>query len=63
MSAILDTTLQDATVEEIEQDMEKIARELSPCDIVMADIQASTPDERVLELLNICSRLEASHEA
>jgi hypothetical protein len=51
--------LQEASVEEIAADMEKIHRELSPCDVVMADIQASTPDERVKELLKICARLEA----
>ena len=51
--------LQEASVEEIAADMEKIHQELSPCDVVMADIQASTPDERVRELLGICARLEA----
>jgi hypothetical protein len=50
--------LQEASVDEIAADMEKIHRELSPCDVVMADIQASTPDERVKELLGICARLE-----
>jgi hypothetical protein len=43
---------------EIEQDMKKIHKELSPCDVVMADIQATTPDSRVNELLQICRRLE-----
>lgn len=51
--------LQEASVEEIAADMAKIHRELSPCDVVMADIQASTPDKRVKELLGICARLEA----
>jgi len=50
--------LQEASGEEIAADMEKIYRELSPCDVVMADIQASTPDARVKELLGICARLE-----
>ena len=50
--------LQEAGVDEIASDMETIHRELSPCDVVMADIQASTPDERVRELLRICARLE-----
>ncbi|MEA3453371.1 MAG: uroporphyrinogen decarboxylase family protein [Candidatus Caldatribacteriota bacterium] len=50
--------LQEASLNEIKKDMEKIYNELSPCDIVMADIQATTSDERVNELLQICRDLE-----
>jgi hypothetical protein len=50
--------LQEAPIEEIRSDMAKIYRELSPCDVVMADIQASTPDSRVNDLLQICRALE-----
>jgi Uroporphyrinogen decarboxylase (URO-D) len=50
--------LKESSFEEIKKDMEKIYRELSPCDIVMADIQASTPDDRVKGLLRICRELE-----
>ncbi|UCF97008.1 MAG: hypothetical protein JSV89_17795 [Spirochaetaceae bacterium] len=50
--------LQEATLEEIRKDMEKIYNDLEPCDLVMADIQASTPDERVLSLLDICAGIE-----
>jgi hypothetical protein len=32
--------------------------ELAPCDVVMADVQAQTPDERVIALLEICRGLE-----
>lgn len=52
------TKLQDAPLETIRHDMEKIYHELAPCDIVMADIQASTPDSRVNKLLEICGDLE-----
>jgi Uroporphyrinogen decarboxylase (URO-D) len=52
--------LQDASIEEIEQDLTKTYRELAPCDIVMADIQETTPDSRVQAFLNICHRLEES---
>jgi len=38
--------------------MEKIYNELSPCDIVMADIEATTSDQRVNKLLQICGNLE-----
>ena len=50
--------LQDAPIEEIQKDMERIYEKLSPCDVVMADIQATTPDSRVNELLRICRDLE-----
>jgi hypothetical protein len=52
--------LQDAALEDLRADLEKIYRDLAPCDIVMADIQASTPDSRVNELLEICRELEGS---
>ena len=50
--------LQEASFDEIKKDMKKIYHELSPCDIVMADIQATTSDKRVNELLQICRNLE-----
>lgn len=51
--------LQEASLNDIQKDMEKICKELSPCDIVMADIQATTSDKRVNELLQICKNLES----
>jgi hypothetical protein len=54
------TKLQDASFEELKNDMERIYRELAPCDVVMADIQASTPDQRVNELLEICRTLAST---
>ena len=53
------TALHDTLIETIKGDMVKIRDELAPCDIVMADIQASTPDRRVNELLEICRDLES----
>jgi hypothetical protein len=38
--------------------MEQIYLELAPCDVVLADIQATTPDSRVNELLDICHKIE-----
>ena len=46
--------LHEAPIEEIRADMERIYRELAPCDVVMADIQAQTPDLRVHDLLAVC---------
>jgi len=54
--------LKEASLGDIQKDMEKIYKELSPCDIVMADIQATTSDERVNELLQICKNLELRKE-
>jgi uroporphyrinogen-III decarboxylase len=53
-------TLHDATREQIARDMQKVYEDLAPCDIVMADIQSTTPDSRVNELLQICAALEDS---
>jgi hypothetical protein len=50
--------LHDASIAEIRMDMEQIYLELAPCDIVMADIQAITPDSRINELLEICCQIE-----
>ena len=54
--------LQEGSLKEIRRDMDKIFSELAPCDVVMADIQASTPDPRVLELLEICAGLESEEK-
>lgn len=50
--------LVEASPAELRADLERIARELSPCDVVMADIAADTPDARVNEFLAICAELE-----
>ncbi|GAI55267.1 unnamed protein product [marine sediment metagenome] len=55
----LPVRLQEASLNGIKKDMEKIYNELSPCDIVMADIQATTSDQRVNQLLKICKNLES----
>jgi len=39
--------LEQKTMDEIKADIQKIADELAPCDIVMADITDTTPDSRV----------------
>lgn len=41
-------------------DFEKIAREYAPCDIVIADIEAGTPDARVLEAVELCRQLSGN---
>ncbi|MFQ5794170.1 MAG: hypothetical protein ACE5JP_03865 [Candidatus Bipolaricaulia bacterium] len=47
---------------EIRSDLEQIAREYGPCDMVFADIEAGTPDERVLELVKLCEEISQKSE-
>ncbi len=41
-------------INEIKTDLARIAEEYGPCDIVLADIEAGTPDERIWTVLEIC---------
>lgn len=50
--------LEQAPMEEIERDLRRIHRELSPCDVVMADIQWTTPGARIGEFADACKRIE-----
>ena len=45
------------SLEEIRQDFARIARQLGPCDVVLADIEAGTPDTRVLAAVQCCEEL------
>jgi len=42
----------------VERDFRRIAREYAPCDIVLADIESTTPSARVREALEIAKELE-----
>jgi hypothetical protein len=35
----------------------RIVRDYAPCDLVLADIEAGTPDDRVLQVLAMCEEL------
>lgn len=41
----------------LRQDFERIAREYAPCDMVLADIDVETPDERVMLAVRLCEAL------
>ena len=45
--------LEENYLEDIRKDIQKIYDEIAPCDIVMADVENTTPDSRVIEFLNI----------
>jgi hypothetical protein len=47
---------------EITSDIEKIARELAPCDVVVADIDAGTPDEKIVWFLKLCDTINRRKE-
>jgi hypothetical protein len=46
--------LENADLDTIEKDMDMIFRNLSPCDVVLAEIQYNTPDEKICDVLRIC---------
>jgi len=49
------------TPKQIREDMEFIAQKYGPCDIVFADIEFGTPDEKVIELIKICREISEKH--
>ncbi|HEO70067.1 MAG TPA: hypothetical protein ENN80_02315 [Candidatus Hydrogenedentes bacterium] len=57
------TDLADKPLEAIRADLERIRRELSPCDIVMADIDAHIPDDRVRAFARLAEQTLAARMA
>ena len=51
--------LAEKPVEVIRQDLERIAREYAPCDIVAGDIEAGTSDERILAFVEMCDEISS----
>jgi hypothetical protein len=49
--------LAQKTLEEIKTDLEKVAQEYAPCDVVVGDIDAGMPDEKVLAFLELCEKI------
>jgi len=54
--------LTDKSLETIQKDLEKIAHEYAPCDVVIGDIDTGTPDERVLAFLELCGQINNKTE-
>ena len=44
-------------IDTIREDLARIARGYGPCDVVVADVDAGVPDERVGAVVNICAEL------
>lgn len=61
--AVMHTPMDAAnkTLPEIEADFERLAREYAPCDVVIADLEAGTPDARVAELVELCKKFSVSN--
>jgi hypothetical protein len=49
--------LANKPLDAIRADLVRIVRDYAPCDLVLADIEAGTPDERVLQVLAMCEEL------
>ncbi|MHC4520045.1 MAG: uroporphyrinogen decarboxylase family protein [Planctomycetota bacterium] len=49
--------LADKSMDAIHEDLKRAARDYAPCDIVLADIESGTPDERVLGVIDCCHEL------
>lgn len=45
------------SLQTIREDLERIASEYAPCDVVAADIEAGTSDERVLAFVEMCDEI------
>ena len=52
--------LADKSLDEIRDDFHRIAREYGPCDIVIADIEAGTPDDRITTAMEMCHWLSCN---
>ena len=50
-------------LEEIRADLENIADKFGPCDIVAADIEVETPDQRVLDFITLCEETSFKKQA
>lgn len=46
----------------IRKDLEYIAENYGPCDLVAADIEADTPDGKVLEFIDLCQEISEKHQ-
>jgi hypothetical protein len=53
--------LANKDMQDIGADLERIAREYAPCDVVVADIEAGTPDEKVIEFVRLCEAVSKKH--
>jgi len=53
--------LANKATKQIEADFRKIDREYAPCDVVIGDIEAGTPDERIRDVVRLCEEISLEH--
>ena len=49
--------LNEKPLEWIRSELERVRKELAPCDVVLADVDVETPDERVISVFRMCEEL------
>jgi hypothetical protein len=55
--------LNSKPIDQIKEDMDRISRLYAPCDIVIADIEEGTPDEKVHQLLQIVDGINSNYQS
>jgi hypothetical protein len=56
------TDLVNKSAQEIRADLERLAREYGPCDVVVGDIEAGTPDERIVKFMELCREISSREQ-
>ena len=54
--------LETKTLDALRSDLETIGRDYGPCDVVMADVEATTPDQRVQDFLDTADNISRRAE-
>ena len=49
--------VKEKTLEQLTNDLDRVAREYGPCDMVFADIDRGVPDQRIHELIDLCEKI------
>ncbi|MGD8237864.1 MAG: uroporphyrinogen decarboxylase family protein [Armatimonadota bacterium] len=57
------TAVARRSLTDIRGDLERIAHDYGPCDVVFADVEWGTPDERILALVDLCSEFSQASES
>ena len=52
--------LANKPLSEIRRDLELITHDYAPCDMVFAVIESGTPDDRVIEVIELCEEMKRS---
>lgn len=53
--------LANKSLDDIRDDLRRIATEYGPCDIVIPGIEAGTPDDRIMAAVEMCHGLSRDH--